>query len=197
MNKKIFVPILCVVLVAGVLSGCVEEEPEPAENQAPTAGFTSVVVNQTVTFTDTSTDTDGNITSWSWDFGDGNTSTEQNPEHTYGEDNKTYTVTLTVTDDDGDTDEATDTVTIGTPNVAPEAGFDYVATNLSVNFTDNSTDSDGTIVSYLWDFGDGNTSNETNPTHEYATADTYTVTLTVTDDDGATDTETTEITVTE
>ncbi|RJS70407.1 PKD domain-containing protein [ANME-2 cluster archaeon] len=58
-----------------------------------------------------------------------------------------------------------------------------------------STDPDGTIVSYNWTFGDGNTSTLANTTHIYATADTYTVTLTVTDDDGATNSTTVTVTV--
>jgi PKD repeat protein len=56
---------------------------------------------------------------------------------------------------------------------------------LTVTFTDNSYDPDGFIVSWLWDFGDGNTSTEQNPIHTYIVPGSYTVTLTVTDDDGA------------
>jgi Zn-dependent metalloprotease len=71
------------------------------------------------------------------------------------------------------------------PNEAPVAGFTYSADMLEVSFTDTSTDSDGTIASYEWDFGDGNTSIEADPVHTYASRGNYTVTLTVTDDDGA------------
>ncbi|NIM11614.1 MAG: PKD domain-containing protein, partial [Candidatus Aminicenantes bacterium] len=72
--------------------------------------------------------------------------------------------------------------------------FTYTINCLTVNFTDTSTD-DGTIVSWLWDFGDGNTSTEQNPTHTYAADGTYTVTLTVTDDDSLTDSVSKIITV--
>ncbi len=71
-------------------------------------------------------------------------------------------------------------------NVDPTAAFTFSATNLVVQFTDASTDSDGTIASRLWAFGDTQTSTGTNPSHTYAAAETYTVKLTVTDNDGAT-----------
>ena len=72
-------------------------------------------------------------------------------------------------------------------NMAPTAAFTSITAGLTATFTDASTDSDGTIVSRAWQFGDGGTSSATNPTHTYASAGTYTVTLTVTDNDGATD----------
>ena len=74
----------------------------------------------------------------------------------------------------------------GGGNTAPVASFNFSASRLTVNFDDTSTDSDGTIVSHLWNFGDGTTSTTADPTHTYAAAGTYTVTLTVTDDDGST-----------
>ncbi|MFI6446655.1 collagenase [Kitasatospora sp. NPDC050543] len=80
-------------------------------------------------------------------------------------------------------------------NQPPSAGFTALATGLSVAFTDNSTDADGTIAARAWNFGDGSTSTAANPTKAYAAAGTYTVTLTVTDDRGATATATRSITV--
>ena len=53
---------------------------------------------------------------------------------------------------------------------APTAGFTHTVNNLSVQFTGASTDADGSIASYLWDFGDGETSTAANPTHVYAAA---------------------------
>ncbi|MGI8822389.1 MAG: S8 family serine peptidase [Acidimicrobiia bacterium] len=88
-----------------------------------------------------------------------------------------------------------DGVGAGTGNNPPVAGFTSSCTGLSCTFTDASTDSDGTIDSRSWVFGDGGTSTATDPTHVYAAGGTYTVTLTVTDDDGATDTETQTVTV--
>jgi parallel beta-helix repeat protein len=72
-------------------------------------------------------------------------------------------------------------------NEAPEAAFTFETDNLTANFTDQSTDSDGDVVAWAWDFGDGSdsTSTEQNPSYTYTAAGTYTVTLTVTDDNSA------------
>lgn len=97
------------------------------------------------------------------------------------------TVTYTVSDGSGNTASADRTVTVQ-ENLAPTAGFTYSTIDLTVNFTDTSTDSDGTIAAWSWDFGDASgTSTAQNPSYTYAATGTYTVTLTVTDDDGATD----------
>ena len=83
----------------------------------------------------------------------------------------------------------------GGGNVAPTANFSDSISNLTVNFTDSSSDSDGSIASRSWNFGDGSTSTATNPSHTYAAAGTYSVSLTVTDNDGATNTKTQSVTV--
>ncbi|RMH87867.1 MAG: PKD domain-containing protein [Calditrichaeota bacterium] len=84
-----------------------------------------------------------------------------------------------------------------TPPVANANGPYQGTVGQAVAFSSaGSNDPDGSIVSYLWDFGDGNTSTQANPTHTYATAQTYTVTLTVTDDGGAQDTDVTTATIT-
>lgn len=169
----------------------------PPDNVPPTADFTFTTAGLTATFTDTSTDSDGTVVARNWDFGDGNTSTAQNPSHTYAADG-TYTVTLTVTDDKGATDNTSQSVTVsgGTTNNPPTADFTVTTNDLTAVFTDQSSDSDGSIVSWVWNFGDGNTSTAQNPNHTYEADGTYAVTLTVTDDGGATDDEIQNITVT-
>lgn len=80
-------------------------------------------------------------------------------------------------------------------NAAPVADFTWACSGLTCTFTDASTDIDGTIVSRSWSFGDGGTSTAQNPSRTYASAGTYTVGLTVTDDDGATGTNSQPVTV--
>jgi serine protease len=94
-----------------------------------------------------------------------------------------------------DTDEALKAV--GGGGGAPVANFSFSASGLTVNFTDASTDSDGTIASRSWNFGDGTTSTATSPSKTYASAGSYTVTLTVTDNSGLTNTKTQTVTVTD
>jgi len=95
----------------------------------------------------------------------------------------------------------TDTISVyvdgGTivPNEAPSAAFGFSVNDLTVNFSDNSTDSDGSIVSWSWDFDDGSSSTSQNPSHTYTSAGTYSVTLIVTDDDGATHSAVSPVTV--
>ena len=111
-----------IVLLVGIISGCVEEEK--AENKKPTASFTflpttGIYVGVEITFTDASTDDDGTIAAWSWDTGDGTTSNESGPiKHTYDTPG-TYTVKLIVTDDDG-ADSEEYSVTIEVTNVPPK-----------------------------------------------------------------------------
>ncbi len=85
--------------------------------------------------------------------------------------------------------------TTGTTNIPPTASFTYAANGLTVNFTDGSTDSDGTIASRAWTFGDGGTSTAINPSHTYAAAGTFSVKETVTDNGGATGSQTQSVTV--
>ena len=98
-------------------------------------------------------------------------------------------MTLTVTDDDGATDTATTTATVRSRQTSHRLPIPTVRTLarsvFPVNFDGTgSSDPDGTIVAYDWDFGDGGTGTGVTPTHTYAAAGIYTVTLTVTDDGG-------------
>jgi PKD repeat protein len=96
----------------------------------------------------------------------------------------------------GEVEDYTANVVSSSANVPPTANFTFTTNYLAANFTDTSTDSDGTIVSWSWNFGDGGTSTVQNPSHTYAAAGTYNVTLTVTDDDGAATPVTKPVTVT-
>ncbi len=84
----------------------------------------------------------------------------------------------------------------GPVNQPPVAAFTESCSGLTCNFTDQSTDPDGSVVGWSWTFGDGNTSAQRNPSHTYATGGTFTVTLTVTDNGGATNATSRSVTVT-
>ena len=148
---------------------------------APNANFSgtprSGTLPLTVNFTDSSTG--GAATSWYWTFGDTSTSTQQNPSHTYTSSGD-FTVSLTATGPGG-SDTETKIAYISVDEPAPVA--DFSATPLTgdapllVSFTDQSTG--GAATSWLWNFGDGTTSNLQNPTHTYTKSGPYAVLLSV------------------
>ena len=167
------------------------------KNRPPTAALTasasSINEKETVSFDATSSyDLDGTIVSYTWSFGDGTATTGTTVTHSYAN-TGFYTVTLTVIDNDGATDECKYTLFVkdlvnGSP-VSPVATFTVSAETVNIDETvsfdaSESYDSDGTIVSYTWDFGDGNTATGVTADHAYSEEETYTVTLTVTDNDG-------------
>ncbi|MCP4259490.1 MAG: S8 family serine peptidase [Planctomycetes bacterium] len=182
--------------------------PEPLKAEF-TAEPTTAPDQTTIQFINQST---GNITSWLWDFGDGATSIDPNPSHLY-EDARTYTVSLTVSGPDGsDTETKERFIKLFIPEI-PNADFtrEPISINspLTVQFIDESTApatlinltngtlffssiesaSLGGITTWTWDFGDGTTSNDRNPSHTYQQAGTFTVSLTVVGPGGS-DTET-------
>jgi len=168
--------------------------------KAPVASFgvskTNVTVGETITFNATlSYDPDGTIVSYEWDFED-NTTEGVIVNHTYYKAGE-YIVTLTVTDNDGN--EAKRSVVIRVSSRKPVASFTYAPQNATtedtIRFIDRSYDPDGNITAWHWDFGDGTTSNAQNPTHRYAKAGNYTVTLTVVDNDGKTNSTSKQIVV--
>ncbi len=165
----------------------------------PVARFTSSTNGLTVDVDGTtSSDANGPISAYAWNFGDGGTGTGVTAQHTYAA-GGTYNVQLTVTDNTGITNSVTHAVTVTAPppNQPPVAAFTSTATNLAVAFNGTgSDDPDGTIASYAWTFGDGSTAAISTPSHTYAAAGDYQVTLTVTDDDGATDSVTQTVTTT-
>jgi len=165
-------------------------------NTAPTADYsyspTNPPVGAWVQFDASgSSDSDGTLTSYAWNFGDGSTDSGVGIWHRFTTPG-TYIVTLTVTDDDGASDTMTQAVQVGTTNQPPVAAFSATPTNPLVNAwvqfdASASADTDGTITSYSWNFGDGSTGTGSLVWHQFATSGTYIVTLTVADDDGATD----------
>ncbi len=140
---------------------------------SPTSGPPTL----TVLFTDLSTGTPAPV-AWYWSFGDGSTSTEQNPTHDYASEG-TYTVALRVTSASGTSPVTSKAsyITVVDSTVdfsgAPVAG----AAPLAVAFSDMST---GSPAAWAWDFGDGGTSTQQNPSHTYATEGWYDVSLTAT-----------------
>jgi len=135
---------------------------------APAASFTETTVDLTATFTNSSV----NAISFSWDFGDGFLSTQTDPVHTFNA-NGTYNVCLTATNFCGNSVVcSTVTVTLG-GCVNTVAAFDTVVSDLTVVFSDLSSDAD----TWAWDFGDGNTSASQNVVHTFTADGTYNVCL--------------------
>ena len=153
--------------------------PLVAASAPPVADFTFQVSALSVLFQDTST---GTPTAWTWDFGDGASTMKQNPAHTYAVAG-TYTASLTVANASGQTSTKRQfvTVTAGDPLIA---SFTFTASGLKVLFADASI---GTPTSWVWHFGDGSGPVTTrNPSHTYAAAGTYTVSLSITNAFGVT-----------
>jgi PKD repeat protein len=167
--------------------------------------FTSSCTELNCSFTDGSTDPDGTIVSRMWDYGDGSSLSDV-ASHAYAAEG-TYSITLTVTDDAGAQDAATNEVVVSAtppppppppppPNTPPAAAFTSSCSVLTCTFTDASTDGDGIVASHAWNFGDGSTSTAVSPAHTYAAGGTYSVSLTVVDDDGASGSVSHPVTVT-
>ena len=183
----------------------IQKEDNDPENQLPIANiisdFTSGIAPLTVNFDASgSMDPDDNITSYNWDFGDGTSDTGVNPNHIFDAEG-TYDVELTVTDDEGGSDTTTLQISVNNPDEqSPTAAFSATPLSglapLTVGFDAlASTDPDGNIISFNWNFGDGASDMGVNPSHTFDTEGTYDVILTVTDNNGKTDTESTSVTV--
>ncbi|MCI4668479.1 MAG: PKD domain-containing protein [Bacteroidia bacterium] len=133
--------------------------------------------------TDISVAGDAAINTWRWDFGDGNTSFLQNPSHTYVN-HGVFTAELLITDANGCQDSVSlDLESYELPQPDFVANDSLGCSGLSFTFTDRTT-SPYLLTNWLWDFGDGNTSTLRNPNHTYMAEGSYTVTLTVTDENG-------------
>lgn len=164
-------------------------------NQPPTAHIAASAsqasVNETISFDGSaSKDPDGSIVQFAWSFGDGGTSSAPSPQHIYTQPGS-YGVTLTVTDDEGASGQISKQITIVSDNQPPVAQIQASQIQADVNEAitfdgSGSSDADGAIAGYDWTFGDGGSSAQAAPSHAYAQPGEYTVTLTVTDNEGAT-----------
>lgn len=143
---------------------------------APVASFDiDTLDNGLYAFTDLSTNAPSN---WSWDFGDGNTSTTQNPTHTFTMAG-TFNICLTVTNSAGNNTTCQSLTVV----LSPQAGFTAtMGENGNYSFMDQSTNAP---TSWAWDFGDGNTSTDQNPTHTFTTMGDFNVCLMVTNAAGS------------
>ena len=145
----------------------------------PVAGFAYACNGKTANFTSTST---GSVTSFAWDFGDATTSNTTNPviAHTYITP-QTLSVQLVALSTGGCTDTTHQSITIvDNPNAASfTVDAPMCISNNNYHFTNTSV-TNGTGVTYAWDFGDGVTDNTSSPAHSFTTAGMHTVTFTVT-----------------
>ncbi|UCC89467.1 MAG: PKD domain-containing protein [Anaerolineales bacterium] len=156
-------------------------------------------VGEPVAFDGSGSTPEQEITSYDWDFGDGETGIGVEISHTYAQ-SGTYTVTLTIAGADQE-DTATTSATITAGNQPPTAAADAElipkAEPCYRFIGSESSDPDGEIVSYAWDFGDQNTGTGEVVEYCYAEPGSYAVTLTVTDDQGGTDSASVDVSITE
>ena len=200
-NEGTFTAILSVIDDGGLMSTASETITVSAPaNVSPTAAFTATpdtgVPPLTVVFNaTTSQDPDGTIATYDWDFGDGSAHQQGVAmTHTYTSAGS-YAAILTVTDDGGAQDVETHTITVNSPgNSIPTASFTtdpslnvlYASPPVTVDFdASGSSDADGTIMSYNWIFGDGDTATGATASHTYTASGTYMIILTVIDSAGA------------
>ena len=177
----------------------------PPLNEQPVANpggpYTSVI-GEEITFDGSgSHDPDGTIDFYRWSFGDGSSQILSiSPTHSYSNAG-TYIVALTVVDNNGRSSTETTNVIVSasSPNIPPDASINVLSfadafEDITFDGSD-SIDNDGMILNYTWDFGDGNLGYGSLMVHDYVESGTYTVMLTVVDDNGDSDITSTTITV--
>jgi PKD repeat protein len=170
--------------------------PDPSPTQLPIlwpnaaeARFTSGAEGLSATFdASASTSPQGDVDEYLWSFGDGKVAKGKTVNHTYPNAGS-FDVTLIVIDLSGAVGSATHSITVtDSTNNSPTASFTWSGADLEASFdAGGSTDEDGSITEYAWDFGEGSAAGTgVEATHTYKTEGTYRVVLTVTDDAGAT-----------
>ncbi len=206
MQFKFIKVIGILVVIALLVTGCGGGvKPPTAVINSPQSGA-QFVVNQSIEFSGSAKDDAGKEVAkdivYEWDFGDGTKETGQTVSHTYST-SGTYTVKLTVKTT-AQAKEASpklepkqtaqiEITVMAALSVAISASVTEGPAPLEVSFT---AEVQGTAASYNWDFGDGSTSSEANPTHTFTAEGTYTVRLVVTAPDGSTASAEKTITVT-
>jgi len=201
--------VILVVMLALILSGCdLLDWLFPKKNAYPTASFTfspaKPYVGNTVIFDGSaSNDPDGQIVSYTWSFGDGSSGSGVTTTHVYTKAG-TYKVSLEVTDNKGAKGSTSKTIAVAekpSQNEKPSASFTFTVQNpqqegkISIGDkivfdASSSSDPDGEIVLYRWELEPGSIRTGEKVTYVYRKAGSYSVTLTVEDDLGATDSET-------
>lgn len=171
--------------------------PAPPENEPPEPVIDADCFRMECVFdASDSSDPDGEIVSYAWDLGDGTTSEEVEVSHTYATEGE-YTVTLTVTDDRGAVVSTALTVEAFENRPPVAVAGDPVCIGLECTFDGSESfdpDDGDSIVAFEWDFGDDTVpSSGESVSHEFAQPGTYTVTLTVTDSEGATGTDSVDV----
>lgn len=182
--------IFLIILLALFLSGCgpTNQPPNASFSANPTSGAAALEVTFDASG---ASDPDGSVISYSWDLGDGTTDSGGTITHTYNSAGN-YTVELTVIDNDGAQASSSKNISVTAPINPPTASFTASPTSgeapLEVSFdASGSSDSNGNITSYSWNFGDGSSGSGKTTNHTFDSSGNYTVELTVTDNDGATD----------
>lgn len=182
---KVLKPTILVAAIMAVLfAGC--DKPEPIASF--TASTYTPSIDEVVSFTNSSQ----NATSYTWDFGDGTSSTVPSPTHVFTQAG-TFNVQL-VAEGEGGTNTAAQIITVNSPE--PEAAFTMDKSTAQAYELISFFNSSENAETYLWDFGDSQTSTEVNPVHAYEVAGSYTVQLTATGDGGS-NTTSQPVTITE
>lgn len=180
--------IICVLLIGGMIASCGKSGSEG--NKPPAANFGVSGTGLKVQFVDKSSDADGAVITRNWDFGNGKTAKGREPSTEYSAEG-TYTVKLTVTDNQEAVNTISQVLTVAKDkkpiiNKLPKADFEFTGKGLTLKFADKSKDSDGKIVKWAWDFGNGSDNKTANPSVNYRSSGTFDVKLVVTDDKGGT-----------